>query len=309
MKRSQPLFGAGRRVLCAAGLVCVLGIGILCPQAFAEPVVQPVQTAEQTMMSAAISSAQLEELSQAAGQSTAQIVGQIEGSLAQQGIASVVTDASQSILPVVPYALGAGAAFLGMGVFAAAFSLIRKKNSHNASSNHEARSDAMVAESSPMIFNATQNESTASIEDTASFIALVDSASGNPVSYDPAREFVLNDESAMFDQPVKKADAPTSHGTVSLCDSDDYDELEGFAAGYAASLGASESARSGSAHSDDDPDKDPGGGVPHLEGKGHAAREAYAQTDLTMPFNCASSNDESASDFVTTARVLAMCTA
>ena len=305
LKRSQPLFGAGRRVLCAAGLVCVLGIGILCPQAFAEPVVQPVQTAEQTMMSAAISSAQLEELSQAAGQSTAQIVGQIEGSLAQQGIASVVTDASQSILPVVPYALGAGAAFLGMGVFAAAFSLIRKKNSHNASSNHEARSDAMVAESSPMIFNATQNESTASIEDTASFIALVDSASGNPVSYDPAREFVLNDESAMFDQPVKKVDAPTSHGTVSLCDSDDYDELEGFAAGYAASLGASESARSGSAHSDDDPDKGPGGGVPHLEGKGYAAREAYAQTDLTMPFNCASSNDESASDFVTTARVLA----
>ncbi len=306
LKRSQPLFGAGRRVLCAAGLVCVLGIGILCPQAFAEPVVQPVQTAEQTMTSAAVSSAQLEELSQAAGQSTAQIVGQIEDSLAQQSIASVVTDASQSILPVVPYALGAGAAFLGMGVFAAAFSLIRKKNSHNASSNHEARSDAMVAESSPMIFNATQNESAASIEDTASFIALVDSASGNPVSYDQAREFVLDDESAMFDQPVKKMDAPTSHSTVSLCDSDDYDELEGFAAGYAASLGASEPARSGSAHPDDDPDKGPGGGVPHLEGKGHAAREAYAQTDLTMPFNCASSNDESASDFVTTARVLAM---
>ena len=128
LKRSQPLFGAGRRVLCVAGLVCVLGIGILCPQAFAEPVVQPVQTAEQTMTSAAVSSAQLEELSQATGQSTAQIVGQIEDSLAQQGIASVVTDASQSILPVVPYALGAGAAFLGMGVFAAAFSLIRKKN-------------------------------------------------------------------------------------------------------------------------------------------------------------------------------------
>ena len=305
LKRSQPLFGAGRRVLCAAGLVCVLGIGILCPQAFAEPVVQPVQTAEQTMTSAAVSSAQLEELSQAAGQSTAQIVGQIEGSLAQQGIASVVTDASQSILPVVPYALGAGAAFLGMGVFAAAFSLFRKKNSHNASSNHEARSDAMVAESSPMIFNATQNESAASIEDTASFLALVDSVSGSPVSYDQAREFVLDDESAMFDQPVKKVDAPTSHGAVSPCDSDDYDELEGFAAGYAASFGASEPARSGSAHPDDDPDKGPGGGVPHLEGKGHAAREAYAQTDLTMPFSCASSNDESASDFATTARVLA----
>ena len=305
LKRSQPLFGAGRRVLCAAGLVCVLGIGIPCPQAFAEPVDQPVQTAEQTMTSVAVSSAQLEELSQAAGQSTAQIVGQIEDSLAQQGIASVVTDASQSILPVVPYALGAGAAFLGMGVFAAAFSLFRKKNSHNASSNHEARSDAMVAESSPMIFSATQNESAASIEDTASFIALVDSASGNPVSYDQAREFVLDDESAMFDQPAKKVDAPTSHGTVSPCDSDDYDELEGFAAGYAASFGASEPVRSGSAHPDDDPDKGPGGGVPHLEGKGHAAREAYAQTDLTMPFNCASSNDESASDFVTTARVLA----
>ena len=305
MKRSQPLFGAGRRVLCAAGLVCVLGIGIPCPQAFAEPVVQPVQTAEQTMTSAAVSSAQLEELSQAAGQSTAQIVGQIEDSLAQQGIASVVTDASQSILPVVPYALGAGAAFLGMGVFATAFSLFRKKNSHNASSNHEARSDAMVAESSPMIFNATQNESAASIEDTASFLALVDSVSGNPVSYDQAREFVLDDESVMFDQPVKKVDAPTSHGAVSPCDSDDYDELEGFAAGYAASFGASEPARSGSAHPDDDPDKGPGGGVPHLEGKGHAAREAYAQTDLTMPFSCASSNDESASDFATTARVLA----
>lgn len=305
LKRSQPLFGAGRRVLCAAGLVCVLGIGIPCPQAFAEPVVQPVQTAEQTMTSAAVSSAQLEELSQAAGQSTAQIVGQIEDSLAQQGIASVVTDVSQSILPVVPYALGAGAAFLGMGVFAAAFSLFRKKNSHNASSNHEARGDAMVAESSPMIFDATQNESATSIEDTASFIALVDSVSGNPVSYDQAREFVLDDESAMFDQPVKKVDAPTSHGTVSPCDSDDYDELEGFAAGYAASFGASEPARSGSAHPDDDPDKGPGGGVPHLEGKGHAAREAYAQTDLTMPFNCASSNDESASDFVMTARVLA----
>lgn len=305
LKRSQPLFGAGRRVLCAAGLVCVLGIGILCPQAFAEPVVQPVQTAEQTMTSAAVSSAQLEELSQAAGQSTAQIVGQIEDSLAQQGIASVVTDASQSILPVVPYALGAGAAFLGMGVFAAAFSLFRKKNSHNASSNHEARSDAMVAESSPMIFNATQNESAASIEDTASFLALVDSVSGSPVSYDQAREFVLDDESAMFDQPVKKVDAPTSHGAVSPCDSDDYDELEGFAAGYAASFGASELARSGSAHPDDDPDKGPGGGVPHFEGKGHAAREAYAQTDLTMPFSCASSNDESASDFATTARVLA----
>ena len=305
LKRSQPLFGAGRRVLCAAGLVCVLGIGILCPQAFAEPVVQPVQTAEQTMTSVAVSSAQLEELSQAAGQSTAQIVGQIEDSLAQQGIASVVTDASQSILPVVPYALGAGAAFLGMGVFAAAFSLFRKKNSHNASSNHEARSDAMVAESSPMIFNATQNESAASIEDTASFLALVDSVSGSPVSYDQAREFVLDDESAMFDQPVKKVDAPTSHGAVSPCDSDDYDELEGFAAGYAASFGASEPARSGSAHPDDDPDKGPGGGVPHLEGKGHAAREAYAQTDLTMPFSCASSNDESASDFATTARVLA----
>ena len=305
LKRSQPLFGAGRRVLCAAGLVCVLGIGILCPQAFAEPVVQPVQTAEQTMTSAVVSSAQLEELSQAAGQSTAQIVGQIEDSLAQQGIASVVTDASQSILPVVPYALGAGAAFLGMGVFAAAFSLFRKKNSHNASSNHEARSDAMVAESSPMIFNATQNESAASIEDTASFLALVDSVSGSPVSYDQAREFVLDDESAMFDQPVKKVDAPTSHGTVSSCDSDDYDELEGFAAGYAASFGASELARSGSAHPDDDPDKGPGGGVPHFEGKGHAAREAYAQTDLTMPFSCASSNDESASDFATTARVLA----
>ena len=305
LKRSQPLFGAGRRVLCAAGLVCVLGIGILCPQAFAEPVVQPVQTAEQTMTSAAVSSAQLEELSQAAGQSTAQIVGQIEDSLAQQGIASVVTDASQSILPVVPYALGAGAAFLGMGVFAAAFSLFRKKNSHNASSNHEARSDAMVAESSPMIFDATQNESATSIEDTASFIALINGASGSPVSYDQAREFVLDDESAIFDQPVKKVDAPTSHGTVSPCDSDDYDELEGFAAGYAASLGASEPARSGSAHPDDDPDKGPGGGVPHFEGKGHAAREAYAQTDLTMPFNCASSNDESASDFATTARVLA----
>lgn len=305
LKRSQPLFGAGRRVLCAAGLVCVLGIGILCPQAFAEPVVQPVQTAEQTMTSAAVSSAQLEELSQAAGQSTAQIVGQIEDSLAQQGIASVVTDASQSILPVVPYALGAGAAFLGMGVFAAAFSLFRKKNSHNASSNHEARSDAMVAESSPMIFDATQNESATSIEDTASFIALINGASGSSVSYDQAREFVLDDESAMFDQPVKKVDASTSHGTVSSCDSDDYDELEGFAAGYAASFGASEPARSGSAHPDDDPDKGPGGGVPHLEGKGHAAREAYAQTDLTMPFNCASSNDESASDFATTARVLA----
>ena len=257
------------------------------------------------MTSAAVSSAQLEELSQAAGQSTAQIVGQIEDSLAQQGIASVVTDASQSILPVVPYALGAGAAFLGMGVFAAAFSLFRKKNSHNASSNHEARSDAMVAESSPMIFNATQNESAASIEDTASFLALVDSVSGSPVSYDQAREFVLDDESAMFDQPVKKVDAPTSHGAVSPCDSDDYDELEGFAAGYAASFGASELARSGSAHPDDDPDKGPGGGVPHFEGKGHAAREAYAQTDLTMPFSCASSNDESASDFATTARVLA----
>ena len=305
LKRSQPLFGAGRRVLCAAGLVCVLGIGIPCPQAFAEPVVQPVQTAEQTMTSAAVSSAQLEELSQAAGQSTAQIVGQIEDSLAQQGIASVVTDVSQSILPVVPYALGAGAAFLGMGVFAAAFSLFRKKNSHNASSNHEARSDAMVAESSPMIFNATQNESAASIEDTASFIALINGASGSPVSYDQAREFVLDDESAMFDQPVKKVDAPTSHGAVSPCDSDDYDELEGFAAGYAASFGASELARSGSAHPDDDPDKGPGGGVPHFEGKGHAAREAYAQTDLTMPFSCASSNDESASDFATTARVLA----
>ena len=305
LKRSQPLFGAGRRVLCAAGLVCVLGIGIPCPQAFAEPVVQPVQTAEQTMTSAAVSSAQLEELSQAAGQSTAQIVGQIEDSLAQQGIASVVTDVSQSILPVVPYALGAGAAFLGMGVFAAAFSLFRKKNSHNASSNHEARSDAMVAESSPMIFNATQNESAASIEDTASFLALVDSVSGSPVSYDQAREFVLDDESAMFDQPVKKVDAPTSHGAVSPCDSDDYDELEGFAAGYAASFGASELARSGSAHPDDDPDKGPGGGVPHFEGKGHAAREAYAQTDLTMPFSCASSNDESALDFATTARVLA----
>lgn len=305
LKRSQPLFGAGRRVLCAAGLVCVLGIGIPCPQAFAEPVVQPVQTAEQTMTSAAVSSAQLEELSQAAGQSTAQIVGQIEDSLAQQGIASVVTDVSQSILPVVPYALGAGAAFLGMGVFAAAFSLFRKKNSHKASSNHEARSDAMVAESSSMIFDATQNESAASFEDTASFLALVDSASGSPVSYDQAREFVLDDESAIFDQPVKKVDAPTSHGTVSPCDSDDYDELEGFAAGYAASFGASEPARSGSAHPDDDPDKGPGGGVPHFEGKGHAAREAYAQTDLTMPFNCASSNDESASDFATTARVLA----
>ena len=305
LKRSQPLFGAGRRVLCAAGLVCVLGIGILCPQAFAEPVVQPVQTAEQTMTSAAVSSTQLEELSQAAGQSTAQIVGQIEDSLAQQGIASVVTDVSQSILPVVPYALGAGAAFLGMGVFAAAFSLFRKKNSHKASSNHEAFSDAMVAESSPMIFDATQNENAASFEDTASFLALVDSASGSPVSYDQAREFVLDDESAIFDQPVKKVDASTSHGTVSPCDSDDYDELEGFAAGYAASLGASEPTRSGSAHPDDDPDKGPGGGVPHLEGKGHAAREAYAQTDLTMPFNCASSNDESASDFVTTARVLA----
>ena len=305
LKRSQPLFGAGRRVLCAAGLVCVLGIVILCPQAFAEPVVQPVQTAEQTMTSAAVSSAQLEELSQAAGQSTAQIVGQIEDSLAQQGIASVVTDVSQSILPVVPYALGAGAAFLGMGVFAAAFSLFRKKNSHNASSNHEARSDAMVAESSPMIFNATQNESAASIEDTASFIALINGASGSSVSYDQAREFVLDDESAMFDQPVKKVDAPTSHGAVSPCDSDDYDELEGFAAGYAASFGAPEPARSGSAHPDDDPDKGPGGGVPHFEGKGHAAREAYAQTDLTMPFSCASSNDESASDFATTARVLA----
>lgn len=305
MKRSQPLFGAGRRVLCAAGLVCVLGIGIPCPQAFAEPVVQPVQTAEQTMTSAAVSFAQLEELSQAAGQSTAQIVGQIEDSLAQQGIASVVTDVSQSILPVVPYALGAGAAFLGMGVFAAAFSLFRKKNSHKASSNHEALSDAMVAESSPMIFDATQNENAASFEDTASFLALVDSASGSPVSYDQAREFVLDDESAIFDQPVKKVDAPTSHGTVSPCDSDDYDELEGFAAGYAASFGASEPARSGSAHPDDDPDKGPGGGVPHFEGKGHAAREAYAQTDLTMPFNCASSNDESASDFAATARVLA----
>ena len=257
------------------------------------------------MTSAAVSSAQLEELSQAAGQSTAQIVGQIEDSLAQQGIASVVTDVSQSILPVVPYALGAGAAFLGMGVFAAAFSLFRKKNSHKASSNHEALSDAMVAESSPMIFDATQNENAASFEDTASFLALVDSASGSPVSYDQAREFVLDDESAIFDQPVKKVDAPTSHSTVSPCDSDDYDELEGFAAGYAASFGASEPARSGSAHPDDDPDKGPGGGVPHFEGKGHAAREAYAQTDLTMPFNCASSNDESASDFAATARVLA----
>ena len=257
------------------------------------------------MTSAAVSSAQLEELSQAAGQSTAQIVGQIEDSLAQQGIASVVTDASQSILPVVPYVLGAGAAFLGMGVFAAAFSLFRKKNSHNASSNHEARSDAMVAESSPMIFDATQNESATSIEDTASFIALINGASGSSVSYDQAREFVLDDESAMFDQPVKKVDAPTSHGAVSPCDSDDYDELEGFAAGYAASFGAPEPARSGSAHPDDDPDKGPGGGVPHFEGKGHAAREAYAQTDLTMPFNCASSNDESASDFAMTARVLA----
>ena len=305
LKRSQPLFGAGRRVLCAAGLVCVLGIGIPCPQAFAEPVVQPVQTAEQAMTNTAVSSAQLEELSQAAGQSTAQIVGQIEDSLAQQGIASVVTDASQSILPVVPYALGAGAAFLGMGIFAAAFSLFRKKNSHNASSNHEARGDAMVAESSPMIFDATQNESATSIEDTASFIALMNGASGSSVSYDQAREFVLDDESAMFDQPVKKVDAAMSHGTVSSCDSDDYDELEGFAAGYAASFGASEPARSGSAHPDDDPDKGPGGGVPHFEGKGHAAREAYAQTDLTMPFNCASSNDESASDFATTARVLA----
>ena len=305
LKRSQPLFGAGRRVLCAAGLVCVLGIGIPCPQAFAEPVVQPVQTAEQAMTSAAVSSAQLEELSQAAGQSTAQIVSQIEDSLAQQGIASVVTDASQSILPVVPYALGAGAAFLGMGVFAAAFSLFRKKNSHNASSNHEARGDAMVAESSPMIFDATQNESATSIEDTASFIALINGASGSSVSYDQAREFVLDDESAMFDQPVKKVDAPTSHGTVSSCDGDDYDELEGFAAGYAASFGASEPEKPGSVHPDDDPDKGPGGGVPHLEGKGHAAREAYAQTDLTMPFSCASSNDESASDFATTARVLA----
>ena len=257
------------------------------------------------MTSAAVSSAQLEELSQAAGQSTAQIVGQIEDSLAQQGIASVVTDASQSILPVVPYALGAGAAFLGMGIFAAAFSLFRKKNSHNASSNHEARGDAMVAESSPMIFDAMQNESATSIEDTASFIALINGASGSSVSYDQAREFVLDDESAMFDQPVKKVDAPTSHGTVSSCDSDDYDELEGFAAGYAASFGASEPAKPGSAHPDDDPDKGPGGGVPHIEGKGHAAREAYAQTDLTMPFNCAPSYDESASDFATTARVLA----
>ncbi len=320
MKRSLPLYGAGRRALCAAGLACALSSGLACLPALAEPVTQTDSTSQQVSADT-VSSSQLAELSDAAGQSTASLVRQIEDSLSQQGIAASYADSGESILPVMPYIFGAASALVGVGVFAGGFALLHKHRKQ-----HEGEDVQPHIPAEPSFFEHLHDERQTSAahqpvdsasascsagvlgnspDDTAAFIAVA-----GRMSPTQACQSILSDSTGEF-TAVHTPAMPCAGRSGSF---DDIDELESLAMGYAASC-ASVVVPAHAASSphpddfDDGPDGGPGHGAPFAEPApaAHAApaREAYARTDLTMPLDCVGKQADDASDFVATARVLA----
>ena len=318
MKRSLPLYGAGRRALCAAGLACALSSGLACLPAMAEPVVQTDSSAQQASADA-VTSSQLADLSSAAGQSTARLVTQIEDALSQQGIASSYSDSSASILPVMPYVFGAASALVGVGVFAGGFALLRKHRKHDGPSVQAAapaaqacfghtQEDSLSAAEQPACPNPTSPtvaDAAPSADDTAAFVALA-----GRMSPAQARQSILSDnvdDSAPLHMP------PASCGAQANSP-DDFDELESLAIGYAAScapgVSPTEPARP---HRPGDPDDGPDDGPGHGASTPQApssfqaapARDAYARTDLTMPLDRVGKQVDDPSDFAATARVLA----
>lgn len=318
MKRSLPLYGAGRRVLCAAGLACALSSGFACLPALAESAAQAGSAAQQVSADA-VTPSQLEELSSAAGQSTAYLVTQIEDALSQQGIAAAYSDSSASVLPVMPYVFGAAAALVGVGVFAGGFALLRRHRNHV---ENEARSDASAPSNADELLRdddavAAGGQSACldpllsaaasagpSADDTAAFMALA-----GKMSPAQARQSILSD-AADDAVPTCSPARPDARAYPS----DDFDELESLAMGYVASCAPAASSSHPVPHRPGNPDDGPDGGPGH--GKGGSpqapssfrtapAREAYARTDLTMPLDCVAKQEDAASDFATTARVLA----
>lgn len=304
MKRSLPLGGFGRRVVCAAGLAWALGSGLTCPAAFADVADQSGQALPAAPQGAGVDSAQLSELSAAAGRSSARLAAQIEDSLSQQGLAESFPDPSSGILPVIPYVFGAASALVGVGVFAGAFALLKRRFSRADKKGPDA---PQKADSECIRDDAPRVEPPGWADDTFSFIAV--GAAGAPF---PS----LQSASSNVEQRPEPAHAapafqggPTGAANTGRAavpsNQDSFDELERLAMGYVAAHGAS--ARP---PVDDDPDDGPGGGSAQGCGEGqtrggNAAREAFARTDLTIPMDCVTASGPTAQDFATTARVLA----
>ena len=280
---------------------------------------------------AVVSSQQLTELASAAGQSTSQVVSQIQSSLEGQGLGAAYTDPSADLLPVMPYALGAGTALLGIGLFAGAYALLRQKprreehgHRHHNSHVHQSQAESFAV---PVI-------QAVAPDDTAAFLAILNNDSdGQPAqapvphrSVQAARE--LDREHSAH---LKPAAAPVASNL------DDLDDLERLALGYvgtgasgfvpldaadntasrvessiprrpafsyeAALVELSSDDRKPSGTDEPDPDDGPKGG-PSAPACSYDVASAYSKTQLTQPIGrvCAS---QSADDFAATARILA----
>lgn len=314
MKQTPPLFCNFRNALCAAGIASALGVGVLCPAAYAEPAVQAGEGQAEVSASqpAEISSAQLQELSSAAGQSTTQLVGEIKDSLAQGGIAASYLDPAADELPIVPYALGAATAVLGIGLFAGAYAALR----HFRRSENPDEPGALLqplAECPGL-----------SLDDTASFVAVLGDALPSSKSSGDAPD------ECGASSVARGVAASTRYTTPVLTPaSEGFDDLESFALGYAAAAPAvfEGDVRSGSAHatgayeaalaelshaavSQDqaprpnlDPDDGPGGAPAPVPSASRVA-EAFSNTDLTLPFKTVNA-PQSLEEFSATAKVLA----
>lgn len=298
MKRSFPLGGFGGRAVCAAGLACALGLGLPGLAAYAEPADQIAQAVPAAAQVEGVDSAQLDELSVAAGRSTARLAAQIENALSRQGLAESFSDHSSGILPVMPYVFGAASALVGVGVFAGAFALLKRLFSQTAKTDSVASQDD--APDSP---EAVANPKAPDWDDdTFSFIAVGSAGVESPPLRRPSSASAGDTPSVSPTAPPTSEPAPAS--SAPSFEQDPFDELESLAMGYVASQGAAKG------HPlDDGPDDGPGGGAPHgIAGvgndRGAAAREAFARTDLTMPMDCVPSAAPS-QDFAVTARVLA----
>ncbi len=308
MKQTPPLFCTLRNALCAAGLASVLTGGLLCTAAYAEPAVQDGGAqAPAAAQVAEVSSSQLQELSLAAGQSTSQLVGELQDSLSQGGLASSYVDPAADELPVVPYALGAATALLGIGVFAGVFAAVRHM-----------RRDSEDVTDSGVLLRPIPASSCASLDDTASFVAII--ADGGQSS----------GSSSHMPCDRETTPEPTRAASAAPAPLDSADDLESFAVGYAA---AADNVPKGAASPEftrgtdayeaalaelsgpvpacdsqsrpkPDPDDGPGGASGHSRSADKVA-QAFANTDLTLPFDKVEPASQSLEEFSATAKILA----
>ncbi len=324
MKQNPPLFCNLRNILCAAGVISALGVFGLCPAAYAESAQQSgdTQAVPSATQPAEVSSAQLKELSSAAGESTSQLVGEIQGSLARGAIASSYVDPAADELPVVPYALGAGTAVLGIGIFAGIYAAVR----HARRGSEESGESGVLLQSIP----ATVRDM---VDDTASFVALFDgnTSQGKTVAA-PADSSV---QSTSAQGCGAAPDASPSGSLFGLAGQDEADDLERFAMGYATSIwgtpasgshlvdmpatdvyetALSELNQLAPSHQpaqveapctepEPDPDDGPGGCRASKACESKVA-QAFSNTDLTMPFRAVNS-PQSIEEFSATAKALA----